>query len=292
MTAAISTFAPRVRVLAEQAVAALVTEARLTPKPGLVDARGGGSHTDMDLPLLVRSAAVLGPWFAIMARTAQQHCAPTRALRAELAAIGRAAEYDMLAATGGVNTHRGAIWALGLLVAAAAIDAEAAEAGVPTRITALAGRIARHPDIGDHPQAVRSHGALASARFGVGGARGQARAGFPHLIGVALPTLWAARSRGATETAARLDALLALMAELDDTCVLYRGGTAGQAIVRQGARAVLAAGGTATLAGRHLLDRLDGRLAAARLSPGGCGDLLAATLFLDALCPMPVDLRS
>jgi triphosphoribosyl-dephospho-CoA synthase len=267
--------------LAATATAALLAEAQLTPKPGLVDRRGSGAHTDMDLPLLRRSAQALRPWFAVFARTARLQGEPSRALREDLAALGRDAEAAMLAATGGVNTHRGAIWALGLLTAGVALR----PAGGPQEVADAAATIARSPDGACPPEALLSHGTRVRVDFGVHGARGQARHGFPHVVHVALPALRAARRRGASEEAARLTALLALMTTLDDTCVLHRGGRAGLHVVQDGAARVLRAGGPDTALGRRLLGALDRCLTRARLSPGGCADLLAAALFLDSHDP-------
>ena len=108
--------------LGQAVVECLIDEARLSPKPGLVDRRGSGAHDDLSLALMARSARSLEPAFTAMARAGRRVNAPTVALRETLARIGREAEATMMAATGGVNTHRGAIWALGLLVAAAAIE--------------------------------------------------------------------------------------------------------------------------------------------------------------------------
>jgi triphosphoribosyl-dephospho-CoA synthase len=263
--------------LADVAIAVLIEEARLTPKPGLVDRRGGGAHADMTLPLLQRSALALRPTFARLARCAAG-CRPDRALRERLARIGRDGERAMLAATWGVNTHRGAIWALGLLVAAAAIAGTRAPAA---RICALAGAIAREPDR-FAPRETRT-GATVCMRYQVGGALWQAQAGFPHVMRAALPMLWAARSRRVPENCARRDALLAVMAGLDDTCLLHRGGPGALGTARNGAEEVVAAGGTSTPAGRRALDRLDRALLSHNASPGGSADLLAAALFLDRL---------
>jgi triphosphoribosyl-dephospho-CoA synthase len=105
------------RRLGALAAQALREEAMLTPKPGLVDRRGSGAHADMDLALLLRSADALEPHFVRVAESAATMPFGA-ALRARLGRIGREAEVAMLATTDGVNTHRGAIWALGLLVAA------------------------------------------------------------------------------------------------------------------------------------------------------------------------------
>lgn len=264
------------RALADLAVQVLHAEAQLTPKPGLVDRRGPGSHTDMTLSLLRASAEALRPAFEDCARAARS-LPLGAALRARIGAVGRAGETRMLQVAGGVNTHRGALWALGLLSAAAAAKADTAG------IVGFAAELAGLPDHAAPPSDPRAHGRVARRRYGVAGAAGEARAGFPHVTAVALPALRHARARGATEQQARLDALLALMARVADTCLLHRGGPAGLAAVQAGAAAVLAAGGTAAPAGRARLAALDEYAARAGLSPGGSADLLAAALFLDAL---------
>ena len=262
--------------LAELARQALVAEVELTPKPGLVDRRGAGAHSDLSLDLMRQSAAAIAPYFEAMGDSAQS-MPFDRGLRTEVAAIGRAAESAMLQATNGSNAHKGAIWILGLLVTAASrgIDLN------PAAIAQDAAFLARLPDRAQ-PQLL-SHGEMVRARYGATGARGEAFAGFPHVLHVGLPTLRAARNNGCTETNSRLWALLNIMARLEDTCVLYRGGAEGLAIVQKGASDALLAGGPGSVAGELAMLRLDQELLIRNISPGGAADLLAATLFLDAL---------
>src|SRR5580658_3044092 len=215
---------------------ALIAEAELTPKPGLVDRRGSGAHADLSLDLMRRSARVLEPFFADMASAAEGRV-PDRDLREELAAIGRDAECAMYKATEGANSHKGAIWILGLLVAAAAQsdDLNARE------IASAASAIARLPD----PACLNivTHGDIVRNRYGVAGARGEACQGFPHVVRFGLPTLGKKRKAGFREEVCRLDALLAIMSRLDDTCLLYRGGIEALNVTTARARKVLAAGG-------------------------------------------------
>jgi triphosphoribosyl-dephospho-CoA synthase len=269
--------AARIGLVAELAVRALLEEAELTPKPALVDRRGGGAHDDMDLGMLFSSARALRPTFRDLAARAYGR-APSKRLREELAAIGRRGERAMLSVTGGVNTHRGAIWALGLLTAAAVM----APSGFPPAvIAALAGRVASFTD--RYAPTEASHGSLVVSRYSVLGARGEARRGFPRVVCAALPALRAAREDGRLERLARLDALIALIATVEDTCLLYRGGPTALRDAQAGARAALAVGGNATAAGRRAVRALEAALLRHNASPGGSADLLAATLFLDAL---------
>ncbi|GAC1500353.1 MAG: triphosphoribosyl-dephospho-CoA synthase [Vulcanimicrobiaceae bacterium] len=255
--------------LARAATTALLDELTTTPKPGLVDLEHRGAHRDLCLDRLHASARSLEPFFAELAASARGHV-PSVALREEIGDIGRRAERAMLRASGGPNTHRGALWALGLLVAAAAATGSRPEARA---IASVVAELARMPDrfAGDRA----SHGRGVMRRFGVSGARGEARAGLPHVVNLALPLV-----RGGTP---RADVLLALLERVDDTCVLHRSGARTLAHARRGARQALALGGTATVAGLRATRRLDAYLVAHDASPGGCADLLAAAFFLNAV---------
>jgi triphosphoribosyl-dephospho-CoA synthase len=254
----------------------LIAEAELTPKPGLVDRRGSGAHTDLSLDLMRRSATALEPFFTDMASAAEGRV-PDRDLRTELAAIGRDAERAMYKATEGANSHKGAIWILGLLVAA---DAQKDDLSA-REIASAAGVIARFPDRAC-PNAV-THGDIVRNRYGVAGARGEACQGFPHVVRFGLPTLRKQRNAGFPEEVCRLDALLAIMSRLDDTCLLYRGGIEALNFVKTRAQAVVRAGGFSSPQGRIKAGDLGRALMARRVSPGGSADLLAATIFLDAV---------
>ncbi|MCW8274700.1 triphosphoribosyl-dephospho-CoA synthase [Pseudomonas sp. PCH199] len=264
--------------LADLAVDALIDEADLSPKPALVDRRGSGAHTDLHLGLMHASALALWPAFKEMAEAAIEIGEIGLPLREAIGLIGREGEQAMLATTNGVNTHRGAIWALGLLVAAAALEPQANAAG------SVALRAARLALLDDRymPRPL-SHGAQVAQRYGVRGAREEAQLGFPAVTQRALPQLKRSRAQGNGEQNARLDALLAIMTELADTCVLYRAGEQGLHTMQRGAQAVLDAGGSASLTGRRRLHELDQQLIALNASPGGAADLLAACLFIDRI---------
>ena len=264
--------------LASLARQALIAEAELTPKPGLVDRRSSGAHSDLSLAIMRVSAVAIEPYLREMAFV----CAgarPSQRIREQIAAIGRNAERAMFRATGGTNSHKGAIWVLGLLLSAAAMQDD--ENRTASEIAATARAIASYEDRAA-PRLV-SHGDVVSKRYGASGARGEALQGFPHVVDIGLPTLRLRRTSGATEHVARLDALLSIIARLDDTCLLYRGGTGVLITAKKNALAVEKAGGVGTQIGRQQLTLLDRQLLNLKVSPGGSADLLAATIFLDAI---------
>jgi triphosphoribosyl-dephospho-CoA synthase len=265
-----------VRWLADVAVQMLVEEADLTPKPGLVDARGSGSHPDMSVELLHRSAYSLHATFAAIASRAFE-AEESISLRESLSEIGRQGERTMLQATGGVNTHRGAIWTLGLLCAGAAM-LSGKEQSVE-KITSQAARIARLAD--SYTSNIQTHGQRAHCQYGVRGARGEAEGGFRHVVEIGLPMLKKSRLQGLAEEHTRLNALIAIIAELDDTCLLHRGGLIALKLAKRDARKILDLGGVGTAEGLWAVEELDRQLVQLQASPGGSADLLAGVLFLD-----------
>ncbi|WP_268798434.1 triphosphoribosyl-dephospho-CoA synthase [Pseudomonas huanghezhanensis] len=267
--------------LADLAVDALIDEADLSPKPALVDRRSNGAHQDLHVGLMHASALSLWPAFKEIAAAALEIREIGQPLREAVGRIGREGEAAMMRTTQGVNTHRGAIWALGLLVAAAALDEDDL---TPGGLSLRAAKLALIEDR-NVPSQRLSHGSEVARKYGAIGAREQAQLGFPAVIQLGLPQLHRSRATGNGEQNARLDALLAIMTTLSDTCVLYRAGEEGLAAMQNGARRVLEAGGSASLAGRRCLNELDRQLLSLNASPGGAADLLAACLFIDCLEP-------
>jgi len=262
--------------LSALAVRALIDEANLTPKPGLVDQSNNGSHSDLTIDLMIKSAKSLEKTFKQIA-SVSFGLQPHQLLREEIAVIGRMGESIMYQASNGVNTHKGAIWALGLLVSSASMN----QSNNINRIVAQAGELACFPD--RHYPYTKTNGTRVIERYGVQGAKGEAESGFPHIMEFSLPMLTESRKLGIDENAARLNTLLALMANLNDTCILHRGGMEALDVTKRLAAEILHAGGASTSDGRELLKELDSKLIQLNVSPGGSADLLAATLFLDSL---------
>lgn len=264
------------------AIRSLYREVALDGKPGLVGPAGNGSHPDMDFTTFMRSLQALRGYFPAIAA-----CGLQRPGFAPLQALGIAAEADMLAATAAVNTHRGAIFNLGLLCAAlgvlqaagAAISAEAACAIVGQ----YWGRDILAGLAGLNDAAPLSHGLFVARRDGSGGARQEAASGFPAALGVGLPAYRAALAATSDGELAAMQALFALIAELEDTNLLWRAGPAGLDHARRSAGSFLAAGGVLADDWRQQAAAIDRDFSARRLSPGGSADLLGVTLFLAEL---------
>lgn len=244
--------------LGEMAENALLAEVHFTPKPGLVDEANNGAHRDMDVPLFERSAHALRPCFEEFVRLGIQGASP-----AALQQAGVRAEQAMFAATGGVNTHKGAIYSGALLLHAAGWLLSGEEEGDLCELAAQTAAAIPAPT-GTHGAAVRAQ---------CGGIRTEAVSGYP----TAQAVLRQLRQSGP------LDALLLSMSRLDDSTLWHRGGAEGAQLVRSRAADILAAPASEREARTR---RLDAELIERNLSPGGSADLLAMAFFLEKALPL------
>jgi triphosphoribosyl-dephospho-CoA synthase len=256
------------------AVDCLRREIATYPKPGLVSHVDNGAHEDMNAALLNRSAETLLPFFTQLSEAGAAGHDMDR-----LRAIGVDAERAMLAATIGINTHRGAIFGLGLLCAAAGFrHAYGLSAGLGEIVVSRWGG-----QILTGPIMLHTHGAIAGRRYGAGGARLEAATGFPTLYIYGVPALRQGRSLAPQdEEAARVQVCMALIARLEDTNLLHRGGTSGLTFARQAAREFLKQGGVGRPGWQDMARTIHQAFVTRHLSPGGSADLLAMTLFVDA----------
>ena len=261
------------------AVGCLHAELVLHPKPGLVSLVDNGSHADMTALTFMRSLFALRHYFALICRAGVDD-APFSSLKQ----LGIEAEARMLRATGGVNTHRGAIFSLGMLCAAIgrahvigiALSADRLRA---VMLTCWGEELADHTRAGG----ATSHGLQVAERHAASGAREEAALGLPSVFDVALPALRRTLAAGRSMRHARIDALFALMAHVSDTNVFYRGGAHGALAVKQQAQGFLDIGGTAHPHWRAHALRCHRNLVAQKLSPGGAADLLAAACLVHAV---------
>lgn len=262
---------PSAHEIGRAASLALYDELALSPKPGLVTLTDRGSHADMDAHSFMRSLFALRSYFVRIAELGAAG-APFEALEQ----CGIAAESRMLAATGGINTHRGAIFMLGLLCASAgALGRRPTPALVRQTLLerwgeALAARARRPSSL---------PGGRAAQRFNLRSASAEAALGFPTLFETAVPALQKARARPVQT--ARLDTLFAIMAVLDDSNLAHRGGLEGLRFAQAAARDFIAAGGASQ--GLAAAEVIAAEFVRRNLSPGGAADTLAAACWLQRL---------
>lgn len=286
-------------IIAHLATQALQAELDTTPKPGLVDKDNNGAHRDMDYALMQRSIDTLHPYFVKLALLG---CADALPTHASIRDIGIEAERAMLSATNGVNTHKGALFSMGLAVVAAAHEERKIAANeeqilkernggedvlvsLQTTIKALA---ASFPDTnGTHGSKAKL---LSKGTTAIKGALDNAREGYEMLFAEWLPFYIERRKEHDAYTLHKT--LLRIMCDLDDTNVIYRTDLATAEEVKQEARALLDSFSEAhtaedkekRIAAELLaLKDMDKRYTARNISPGGAADMLSLTIFIGSI---------
>ena len=252
--------------IGELTTRALLWEACAAPKPGLVDRLNSGSHTDMDIFTFLSSAAALQPFFTRCAAMGQQTAdRPAAETFAALRRPGMIAEGEMLRATEGVNTHRGAVFLMGLACAAMGrLGSEVRESNaILDECAAMAAGVTA-----ELAQNHTTAGARLYRDHGLRGIRGEAENGFP-AVRRALPVLEAALAGGKTPEEAARETLLVLMTLCEDTALVHRSGYDGWLETKQYAADVLRRG-----ASLPELEAFDRWMIERHRSPGGSADLL------------------
>lgn len=271
-------------IIAHLATQALQAELDTTPKPGLVDKDNNGAHRDMDYALMQRSIDTLHPYFVKLALLG---CADALPTHTSIRDIGIEAEKAMLSATNGVNTHKGALFSMGLAVVASAHEERKIAANeeqilkernggedvlvsLQTTIKALA---ASFPDTnGTHGSKAKL---LSKGTTAIKGALDNAREGYEMLFAEWLPFYIERRKERDAHTLHKT--LLRIMCDLDDTNVIYRTDLATAEEVKQEARALLDSFEEA------VLKDMDRRYTARNISPGGAADMLSLTIFIGSI---------
>ena len=245
-------------VVSKQAVMSLKKELATTPKPGLVDHADNGAHQDMDYALMLASIDALEPYFDLLAQHGFDNDEPDAQV---IRQIGIDAEAAMLKATRGVNTHRGALFSMGLAIVAAAQSLRSGKDWAEV-VKAIAAQI---------PTGHNSNGAKAREQYKAKGALDLAREGYSELTNSWLP---AYRNASAD---AELKTLLLIMSQLDDTNVIHRVGYDKAQQVKRDAKEIYENFNLIKV------EELNRRFNRENISPGGAADMLALTFFINAI---------
>ena len=272
------------RKLSALAQKALLYEVCVTPKPGLVDRDNSGSHGDMDIYSFLSSSAALGAYFhdCAVAGMETREKAPEETF-SRIRFLGRTAEQTMFRATGGVNTHKGAVFTMGLLCAAAGRvpkHRRTQPEAVAKECAAMTRGLVEKDFAGLTEDLARTAGQKLYLKHGIAGIRAEAEAGFPAVLQFGLPVLEKGLEAGLSVDTAGSAALLAIAAESEDTNLIARSSRERQQQIKRELKVLLQ---TQSYPDRKTLEQLDDSFIRERLSPGGSADLLAAAWFLHFL---------
>ena len=273
---------------ASAAVRGLLYEVSTTPKPGLVDRNNSGSHRDMNFFTFLDSSASLIPWFREFFCLGWDHSSESdRQIFERLRYAGQRAETAMFSATGGINTHKGLVFASAILCGALGKVHAGRELPLPfTDVLQECRRLGKCSlsDLHRPPNVqppLPTNGERIFTAYGIRGARGEAAAGFPSAVQIGLPALrkWLSAGFSLNDSAAM--ALLTLISEVDDTNMVHRGGPELAKKRKEQAKILLSAVTKENF--KETLYTLDHQYMTENLSPGGCADLLAVSLMFHFL---------
>ena len=266
---------------------ALILEVCCTPKPGLVDRKNQGSHRDMDIFTFFRSITALGDYFEECAKTGEDTAhLPAKDTFQKLREAGIRAEKAMFAATVGVNTHKGAIFTLGLLCGSAGrLHSFDPELLCQEAAAMVQGIVAREL-AGVSAESALTAGQQLYRRYGITGVRGEAEQGFPAVLNIGLPVLKQGLAQGLDLNDSGCATLLAILAHSEDTNLITRGGREAQLHLKNKLQSLLQEN---PYPSRQTLQQLDEEFIQKNLSPGGSADLLAACYFLQQLQSLPLE---
>ena len=268
--------------IAALAVQSLLDEVNTTPKPGLVDRRNNGSHKDMDITTFSVSAETLRPYFQTCVQIGQAtaQCPPEETF-AQLRREGLMAEQTMYRATGNVNTHKGAVYTLGILCGSLGrlwrADTPFADTKQLLKECGKLALVSLKKDFSCITNEPATAGERLYLERGITGIRGEVAAGLPSVVQYSLPVFRRCLSEGCSPNDAGVVALIHLIATVEDTNLYHRGGPDGAAWAAKAAAALLPKPSMVEI------EALDEEFIKRNLSPGGCADLLAATYFLHKL---------
>lgn len=275
-------------LIASIATESLLNEVCTTPKPGLVDRNNSGSHKDMDIFTFMTSASHLYSYWKDCVETGQNTAdlPPTETFK-KLRTLGQKAERNMFSATHGVNTHKGAIFALGIICGAIGrLWSAENPCRDPKTILSQCGEMTSSvlfselSNISDGGEALNTAGEKLYAKYKMDGVRGEAARGFPSILNVSLPALENALDAGCSMNDAGAVTLLHLIAIGNDTNMVSRGGVE---VAEEAVNEVRELLNRSPLPSVDEISELDESFISKNLSPGGCADLLAATYFLHSI---------
>lgn len=278
--------------LGSYAEQSLLTEAVLSPKPGLVDAYDAGAHTDMDIHTFILSAVVFRPYFTELVQLGMQHKGDVKELLPLIREIGIKAERAMFEETKGINTHKGVIFSIGILLTAYGVylqaildEQEELPAFTPTETNLVVdyvkqiteGLVERELNHLEN-KSFLTNGEKLYQKYGITGVRGEVEQGFPSVMEEVMPYL---RATVDLKTDDRLlEALFLLMASSEDSNIIHRSNIETLQEVKKRAKEFLAQGGMKQPDAIQKITQFNKEFISKNISPGGSADLLSVAFLL------------
>lgn len=263
---------------------ALIGEVYTTPKPGLVDLHDTGAHKDMDAKTFEISTQAIGPFLVKMAGEGYWWNQNPENLFLKIRCMGIEAEKKMFEATQGVNTHKGMIFTMGILSAAAGYQYRKDHHFSVLEILDIAQKMTERILERDfrrmEHKIPETNGEKLYHLYREKGIRGEAQQGFPIIRHTAYPAMRKYQALGLEQNQVNINVLLEIIAKLSDTNVITRGSHRELKWIQEEAVCILEEGGILKEEDYEKIACMNERCIEKNVSPGGAADILAATLFL------------
>jgi triphosphoribosyl-dephospho-CoA synthase len=280
-----------IQTISQKALLSLLYEVSASPKPGLVDRYNQGAHKDMDFFTFMASSAALSNYFNDCVAEGLNYSGKNpQELFQALRSLGVAAEKSMFEATDNVNTHKGLVFSLGIICAAASCCMTESNTNIVTTDTICEkvsfmtkGLVLKELTYMNKSDGL-TYGEKLFQKYGLRGIRGEVESGFPTVRHYSLPELKRLKSINTMHLNEILvQVLLHLMAVNEDTNIVARHDLEALEYVHQQAKKVLEMGGIQTPKGLQMIHKMDKEFITRNISPGGSADLLAVTIMFDLL---------
>ena len=169
--------------VAKLATKALLYEVSISPKAGLVSRLSNGSHKDMDFYTFIDSALSLDEYFSECFVYGQENDFYSPIFFKNLRDLGKKAEKEMYQATDGINTHKGTIFSMGIIISVLAsylkevdkIDLKILSEKIKTMCSPLLGEL-------ENTNSFSTYGEKAFKNYHLTGARGLAISGYDIVL--------------------------------------------------------------------------------------------------------------
>ena len=268
------------KIFADYAVKSILYEVSTSPKPGLVDRISNGAHHDMDFFTFMASSSAISSGFYEISDLSHRYVGKPSDLLGLLRPIGIQMEEKMFAATGGINTHKGIIFSLGILVAASVqmhktntLSVEHIIDYVKTMTVGLTTELTGQLD-GNQTSGERNF-----KIYGKTGIRGEVEDGFPTVLKSGLDALRNSYYTLQCKNDLFIQTLFSLMTCCDDSNIISRHNPETLQEVQVLAKNFLESGGMSQDNAHLKLEEMDQDFIDQHISPGGSADLLAVTIF-------------
>lgn len=270
------------------AMESLIIEAKVTPKPGLVDYISSGSHKDMDYNTFLKSSKSLLPYFTKLKEIGESnqstHNENTYLLTKEVMELGIEAKDTMLKATNGINTHKGAIFSLGLFLLCGSYLNMFNFKSKKEKLCTLNNLISYNAKIYFNNlnfKSYESHGTNVRAKFNTGTIIDEAVNGYPSVFSIGLDVLDRSLKKGFSLNRSLLQTLYSIIPNISDSNLLKRGGLIGEEFMKETSFKIVES--MFNLSNEDFYKvaiNFKKRSVEQNLSPGGAADLLACTYFI------------